>query len=234
VPPSARQQHRVYLGVIGHERVVPVQVRDRPECHIARALRKRVLMAADSSTARPRVVRRFTVQRWSVPLALAASLTFVAVGTWQFTRAGAARETLTSEVLGSHVRSLMPGHLTDVLSTAQHTVKPWFNGKLDYSPPVYDFAGRGYPLLGGRLDCVGGRAPRWCMAGASTSSMCFCGQPRLARQAAHQSVRARANHLLHWTTGDYAYRAVSDLGLPELEDFASLLRKADTAANPPN
>ena len=121
------------------------------------ALRKRIQMAAESA-ARPRVPRRFAMRRWSGALALAASLTFVAVGTWQVTRERAASAMLATEMLGSHVRSLMPGHLTDVLSSDQHTVKPWFNGRLDYSPPVYDFAGRGYPLLGGRLDYVGGRS----------------------------------------------------------------------------
>jgi anti-sigma factor (TIGR02949 family) len=199
------------------------------------ALRKRVLMAAESSAARPRAVRPFTVRRWSVPLALAASLTLVAVGTWRLTAAGAARQTLTTEVLGSHVRSLMPGHLTDVLSTDQHTVKPWFNGKLDYSPPVYDFAGRGYPLVGGRLDYIGGRSVAALVYGRRQHLINVFLWPTAHGPSGGPSIStSQGYHLLHWTTDDYSYWAVSDLGLPELEDFASLLRKADAAANAPN
>ncbi len=167
-------------------------------------------------------------------LAVAASLVVVALGSWRLALQRAAGETLADDVLTSHIRSLMPGHLTDVLSSDQHTVKPWFNGRLDFSPPVYDFSGRGYPLLGGRLDYVNGRGVAALVYGRRQHLINVFLWPAADRSAAAPSTRTRQGyHLLHWAAADYTYWVVSDLGLPELGDFAGLLRQADSVAGAP-
>jgi anti-sigma factor RsiW len=197
------------------------------------ALRERV-RAAVGAAVRARAPRRLTVPRLWRPLALAASLAVVAVGSWRLALQHAAGETLTDDVLASHVRSLMPGHLADVPSSDQHTVKPWFNGKLDYSPPVYDFAGRGYPLLGGRLDYVDGRAVAALAYGRRQHLINVFLWPAARGPAVASTTRTgQGYHVLHWTTADYTYWVVSDLGLAELGDFAGLLRQADSAAGAP-
>ena len=192
------------------------------------ALRERVRAAARGASERARAPRRVTVRSVWRPLALAASLAVVAVGSWTLALQRAAGRAVADDVLASHIRSLMPGHLTDVPSSDQHTVKPWFNGRLDFSPPVYDFAGRGYPLLGGRIDYVGGRPVAALVYGRRQHVINVFLWPA-ARGPTGGPARSRQGyHELHWTTGDYTYWVVSDLGLAELQEFAQLLRQADS------
>ena len=166
-------------------------------------------------------------------LAVAASLALVAFGSRQLALRGAAGEAITNQVLASHVRSLMPGHLTDVLSSDQHTVKPWFNGKLDFSPPVYDFAGSGFPLVGGRLEYVDGRpvaALAYSRRQHVISVFVWPAGQGGGRTAGPGDATRQGYHLLHWVTPAFAYWVASDLGLSELRDFVTLLQRGDSAA----
>ena len=214
-------QARVALSAALREQVPTFRAPD--------ALRSRVRAAVrDAAATKP--VRRVlspVPARW---LALAASLAVVAVGSWRLGLSRASEDALAGQVLASHVRSLMPGHLTDVVSSDQHTVKPWFNGKLDFSPPVYDFAGRGFPLIGGRLDYVGGRPVAALVYGRRQHLINVLLWPATRGPVRGPGgVTRQGYHLLQWTTSDYAYWVVSDLGTAELHDFAQLVQQADSA-----
>ena len=125
-----------------------------------------------------------------------------------------------SEIVSAHLRSLQAGHLTDVISTDQHTVKPWFNGKLDVSPPVIDLTAQGFTLIGGRLDYVDARAIGAVVYKrrahvinlfvAQTSNM----QHHPARTETIQGYNIRS-----WSDRGLNYWAISDLGADELAEF---------------
>ncbi len=214
-----------------------MEFRDR-RLALRAAIKARVptFQASDVLRARVRATVRKAprVRPWR-SLAIAASLAVVALGTWQLAARRSAGEALAGDVFTSHVRSLMPGggggHLTDVLSSDQHTVKPWFNGKLDYSPPVYDFAGRGYPLIGGRLDYVGGRPVAALVYSRRQHVINVFLWPTARGGALGPTTQTRQGyHVLHWNTPAYAHWVVSDLSLTELREFSQLLQQADSAA----
>jgi anti-sigma factor RsiW len=132
-----------------------------------------------------------------------------------------ASDSLLAELTASHVRSLMADHLTDVASSDQHTVKPWFDGKLDFAPPVTDLAASGFPLSGGRLDYARGQPVAalvylrqkhvinlfiWPASGASDKSFV--------------PANLKGYNLLHWTASGMTFWAVSDLNGAELKEFA--------------
>jgi anti-sigma factor RsiW len=191
------------------------------EARVRDAVRGAPALARSQSPARSRAWRG---------MALAASLAIVAAGAWRLGANYGGQQKLADEIVASHVRSLMPGHLTDVLSSDQHTVKPWFNGKIDFSPPVPDYAGRGYPLLGGRLDYVNGRSVAALVYGRRQHLINVFLWPSHTPARGAAEFDSHGYHSVEWTTAQYEYWVVSDLGLTELREFAALLQAGDSAA----
>jgi anti-sigma factor RsiW len=132
-----------------------------------------------------------------------------------------AEQSLSEQVVAGHVRALQPGHLEDVASTDQHTVKPWFDGRVDFSPPVRDLGPVGFPLKGGRLDYIAGRPVAalvyqrgkhiidmfvWPTAGSDVPGL---------KQAEHNGY-----NIVHWSQSGTEFWAVSDTESSQLRDFA--------------
>jgi anti-sigma factor RsiW len=158
-------------------------------------------------------------------LALAAAIIFAAIITLNLVglRRPGADQFLATQLIASHVRSLMANHLTDVASSDQHTVKPWLDAKLDFAPAVIDLSSEGFPLIGGRLDYLDNRPVAaliyqrrkhfinlfvWPAASDAT---------RATKAMTHQGYQ-----LLHWLDSEFNYWAVSDISEKELEEFKQL------------
>jgi anti-sigma factor RsiW len=161
---------------------------------------------------------------WRAPVLAAAACVLAFSLGWSVHAPEA--DTLTQEVVQAHVRALMVDHLADVASTDRHTVKPWFEGKLDFAPTVNDFTAEGFPLVGGRLDYLDGRAAaglvfrsnqhvinlfEWPTTDASTHP------PRLLSRRGYQ--------LYTWQRDSLTYWAISDLNAVDLQTFAQLWQR---------
>jgi anti-sigma factor RsiW len=131
-----------------------------------------------------------------------------------------ATETTAQEIVSSHVRSLIGAHLLDVPSTEQHTVKPWFNGKLDYAPDVKDFAAAGFPLIGGRVDYIDHRPVAALVYKRREHVINLFVWPSNSPLAAPAAVNGF--NLVAWNQAGMNYCAISDLNQAELRQFAGL------------
>ena len=136
-------------------------------------------------------------------------------------------ERIQSEVVSAHLRSLQAGHLTDVISTDQHTVKPWFNGRLDVSPPVIDLTAQGFTLIGGRLDYVDARAIGAVVYRRRQHVInLFVSQTANTERRAAKIETIQGFNIRHWSDRGLNYWAVSDLATDELADFGDKFESA--------
>jgi len=181
--------------------------------------------AAPRRATNRRAVLKGFVMGTALSTAIAASLVMTVIGTDQDQR-------VLGDVVSAHVRSLQGEHLTDVQTSDQHTVKPWFNGKLDISPPVVDLTAQGFTLIGGRLDYLDGK---------TVASIVYRRRKHVinlfvADGAASENQKVKREtmqgfNILRWTTGGFEFFAVSDINAEELQEFVD---KFEAASRPVN
>lgn len=134
---------------------------------------------------------------------------------------------LIDQLVDDHVRALQPGHLSDVISEDRHTVKPWFDGRIDFAPPVKDLADRQFPLRGGRLDYLGGHVVAALVYEHGKHPINLFVWPAGSDAPSSPTLTLRKGYsIVHWTEGGMTYWAVSDLESSQLLDFAALWRAA--------
>lgn len=179
--------------------------------------------------AKSEVGHRSFAWRW-LPVGALALVLLMALVVWRAVPVlrPSGDELLAQEVLSNHVRALqLESHHIDVISEDPHTVKPWFDGKLDFAPPVKDFSSQGFPLLGGRLEYLNNRAVAALVYQRQKHYINLYIWPAEQSSAASEVADKRQGYnLLHWTNSGMNYWAVSDLNGVELHEFARLVQEA--------
>lgn len=188
-------------------------------------LRKRLIAKLqESERPQPRIL----AQQRSVPFwswaSVAACVLIVALG-FMLNSYRQRGHDLAHEIVADHVRSLMAGHLTDVLTSDQHTVKPWFTGKVDFSPQVRDLSGDGFELVGGRLEYLDSHSAAAIVYQRRKHFINVFTWPVSGSDEQPRPLAQQGFNLIEWKQGGMYYCAVSDLNQQELSELVSLLRK---------
>jgi anti-sigma factor RsiW len=173
----------------------------------------------------PQRTRTTRLPGWLAPGvvgALAASLAVMVL------TPGQTETALDQQLVSSHVRSLQPGHLTDVQTSNQHVVKPWFNGKIDFAPPVPELATEGFPLAGGRLDSIDGKTVAAIVYHRRLHTVNLYVWP--AKGAGERSSLEDGFAVSEWSEGGLRFAAVSDIAPKELRQFEQAFRAQAQAA----
>ena len=228
---QAYKTHRSLIRAIGNATPyykAPAELRERILSSLRDEIAKRPTrnVARDAQPLfprrqpRPRAILWETSWNW---LALAAAIIFAAIIALTFVprlQRPEADQLLATQLIASHVRSLMANQLTDVASSDQHTVKPWLDAKLDFAPPVVDLASEGFPLVGGRLDYLDNRpvaALVYQRRKHFINLFVWPGETGAARPT--MAMSHEGYQLLHWADSDFNYWAVSDVNVNDLQLF---------------
>ena len=198
----------------------PSGLRDRVRASLRRA--------PGPETVRPR--RSIRWRRIYIGMAVAASVALLLGGlsliAWNLLQPrSAVEDQLAREVVTNHIRSLQVDHLTDVSSSDRHTVKPWFKGKVDFSPTVCDLAGEGYPLVGGRLEYLDNRPVVALVYQRRLHVINLYLWPTTATERGPTMLARNGYNVVQWTAGGMTWWAVSDLNAEELRQFADMVAK---------
>ena len=194
-------------------------------------LRERIRAASrgDAIVKRPVAKRPWTWLNFGPALAGATAFALALTLYWA---APSKVDQLSSEIVANHTRSLMVDHLSDVASSDQHTVKPWFNGKLDFAPVVVDLTAQGFALVGGRLDYLNGR-PVAALVYRHRQHVIniFMWPAADANAKASVKLSKQGYHLINWVDAGLVYWAVSDLNPAELNQMKALLETTGSVTN---
>jgi anti-sigma factor RsiW len=177
----------------------------------------------------------FALRRYSWLGAAAAAVLFIAIIAKGVLPPGSSAGELTArEVVDDHLRSLAGNHLTDVVSSNQHTVKPWFDGRLNFTPPVKDLGPEGFPLVGGRLDYLDNRPVAAVVYRRRLHVInLFISPAEHAVDTLPASQVRGGYNVLHWTKSGMTYWAVSSVSAAELRTFAQLVSEESSPPQAP-
>ncbi len=189
------------------------------QARVQNTLRGKERDQSKPSAILPPISRRYAALAAGVALLLAATALVVAV-----LKRPSGTELVARQVVAAHIRSLMANHLMDVPSTDQHTVKPWFNGKLDFAPVVKNLSTEGFPLVGGRLDYLDGRSVAALVYKRNQHTINLFQWPS-AFKSRSGMFTINGYNVAHWTQAGMANWAVSDINAQELQDFMRDQRK---------
>ena len=175
--------------------------------------------------ARPRSLSVLRPWRWAaLPVAATLAIAF----SWSVVahRGGpSADDLMLAELVSGHVRSLQVDHLVDVATSDQHTVKPWFNGKVDFAPPVADFKESGFPLAGGRVDYIEGRPAAVLVYKRNQHTVnVFIWPAGKEESVALRHATYQGYHLVQWSGSGLTFWAVSDVNSTDIEHLANLFQ----------